>query len=259
METGTGTGTGTGRHFIITGTSKGIGLQLADLLLAKGDYVYGISRGRSDLLESGEEWSGRYRHIQYDLADLTGIDDLVKRVLDQIPCQEASFIGLINNAAMLEPLRPINQCSAEEISRSLNISLAAPMIWSSSFIQQTNHLSARRKIVNLSSGSASYPAPSMAVYCTSKAGLNMFTQCVSLEQTGRQNPVEIMAFDPGMVDTDLQAAARGKSTEEFALSGLFNQVYEAGQLRSPRDVAQQLVERIDEHSDASHAIQTMES
>ncbi|MEK4661793.1 SDR family NAD(P)-dependent oxidoreductase [Priestia sp. FSL H7-0729] len=251
--------TRTGRHFIITGTSKGIGLQLAELLLAKGDYVYGISRGCSDLLESGEEWSGRYHHVQYDLADLTGIDDLVKRVLDQIPCQEARFIGLINNAAMLEPLRPIDQCSAEEISQSLNISLSAPMIVSSSFIQQTNHLSARRKIINLSSGSATYPAPSMAVYCTSKAGLNMFTQCVSLEQMGQQNPVEIMAFDPGMVDTELQAAARGKSTEEFALSGLFNQVYEAGQLRSPRDVAQQLIKRLDENSDASHVIHTIES
>jgi len=239
------------RYFIITGTSKGIGKQLAELLLARGDWVYGISRGRSDLLDSGEEWRGRYRHIQYDLADLTGIDDLVTRVLDHIPSQEASFIGLINNAAMLEPLGPIEQCSAAEISQSLNISLAAPMILSSSFIQQTNHLSARRKIVNLSSGSGSYPAPSMAVYCTSKAGMNMFTQCVSLEQTGRQNPVEIIAFDPGMVDTELQAAARGKSAEEFALAGMFNQVYEAGQLKSPRDVAMQLIERMDKHNDTS--------
>lgn len=255
-----GTGTGTGRrHFIITGTSKGIGLQLAELLLAKGDWVYGISRGSSDLLESSEEWSGRYRHVQYDLADLTGIDDLITRILDQIPSQEAEFIGLINNAAMLEPLRPIDQCSAAEISQSLNISLAAPMVLSSSFIQHTNHLSARRKIVNLSSGSGSYPAPSMTVYCTSKAGMNMFTQCVSLEQTGKLNPVEMIAFDPGMVDTELQAVARGKSAEEFALSGLFSQVYEAGQLRSPRDVAKQLIERIDEHSDASHVIHSTES
>ncbi|GAS80481.1 SDR family NAD(P)-dependent oxidoreductase [Paenibacillus amylolyticus] len=253
-------GTGTGkRYFIITGTSKGIGLQLAQLLLAKGDYVYGISRGSSDQLESGEEWSGRYRHVQYDLADLTGIDELVTRVLDDISSQEADFIGLINNAAMLEPLKPIHQCSAAEISQSLNISLAAPMILSSSFIQQTNHLSARRKIVNLSSGSGSYPAPSMAVYCTSKAGMNMFTQCVSLEQTGKQNLVEIIAFDPGMVDTELQAVARGKSAEEFVLAGMFNQVYEAGQLRSPRDVAMQLIERMDAHSDASHVIHTIES
>lgn len=77
--------------------------------MAKGDYVYGISRGGSELLESSEEWSGRYQHVQYDLSDLTGIDDLVTRVLDEIPSQEAEFIGLINNAAMLEPLRPIDQ------------------------------------------------------------------------------------------------------------------------------------------------------
>lgn len=130
-------GTETGkRHFIITGTSKGIGLQLAELLLAKGDYVYGISRGGSDLLESSEECSGRYRHVQYDLADLNGIDDLITRILDQIPSQEAEFIGLINNAAMLEPLKPIDQCSAAEISQSLNISLAAPMILSSSLFNK---------------------------------------------------------------------------------------------------------------------------
>ncbi|MCP1183030.1 SDR family NAD(P)-dependent oxidoreductase [Paenibacillus sp. 1781tsa1] len=247
------------RYFIITGTSKGIGKQLAELLLARGEWVYGISRGHSDELESSEEWSGRYHHVQYDLADLSGIDDVVTYLLDQIPTQEADCIGLINNAAMLEPLGPIEQCSAAEISQSLNISLAAPMILTSSFIQQTNHLSARRKIVNLSSGSGSYPAPSMAVYCTSKAGMNMFTQCVSLEQTGRQNPVEIIAFDPGMVDTELQAAARGKSAEEFALAGMFNQVYEAGQLRSPRDVAMQLIERIDEHNDTSNVIHPIEN
>lgn len=47
--------------------------------------------------------------------------------------------------------------------------------------------------------------------------MNMFTECVSLEQTGQQYPVEIIAFDPGMVDTELQAVARGKSAEEFAL------------------------------------------
>ncbi|WP_458461613.1 SDR family NAD(P)-dependent oxidoreductase [Paenibacillus sp.] len=247
------------RYFIITGTSKGIGLQLAELLLAKGDYVYGISRGRSDLLESSEEWSGLYQHIQYDLSDLTGIDELVTRVLEEIPSQEADFIGLINNAAVLEPLRSIDQCSAAEISQSLNISLAAPMILSSSFIQHTNHLCARRKIVNLSSGSGIYPAPSMSVYCTSKAGMNMFTQCVAMEQSEQPNPVEVIAFDPGMVDTELQAVARGKSAEEFALSGLFSQVYEAGQLRSPRDVAKQLIERIDEHSDASNVIHPAES
>lgn len=242
------------RYFIITGTSKGIGKQLAELLLEKGGHVYGIARGTSDLEEAYE----RYQHVQFDLADIHSIDDLVSGILEQIPLQEVEFIGLINNAAMLEPLKSIDRCSAEEISLNLNISLAAPMILTSSFIQHTNHLTTRRKIVNVSSGSGSYPAPSMASYCTSKAGINMFTQCVAMEQSGQPNSVEVIAFDPGMVDTELQVVARGKSAEEFALSEVFGQVYEAGQLRSPQDVAKQLIERMEEISDPSKVLHTME-
>ncbi|NUU79871.1 SDR family NAD(P)-dependent oxidoreductase [Paenibacillus xylanilyticus] len=243
------------RSFIVTGASKGIGMQLAQLLLEQGDRVYGISRGAAEHLYGHD----LYKHFQYNLSDLTGIELLVTRILEHIPLQETGFIGLINNAAMLEPLKPLDQCSTEEIIRNLNISLAAPMILSSSFIRQTNHLTARRKIVNLTSGSGSYPAPSMAAYCTSKAGMNMFSECVAMEQAERLNPVEVIAFDPGMVDTELQAVARGKSTGEFALSGLFNQVYEAGQLRSPRDVAKRLMERIEEDSDKGKVLHTMES
>lgn len=178
------------RFYIITGTSKGIGKQLAELLLEKGDHVYGIARGTSDLEGAFE----RYQHIQFDLADLDRIDDLVSSLLGRIPLQEVEFIGLINNAAVLEPLKPIGQSTAKEISRNLNISLGAPMILTSSFIQHTNHLTTHRKIVNVSSASGIYPAPSMASYCTSKAGMNMFNQCVAMEQSGLENPVEIVAL-----------------------------------------------------------------
>lgn len=227
------------RTFIITGTSKGIGRQLAELCLEKGDSVYGIARGASDLGNIYE----RYTHVQFDLTDIQGIDDVISGILEQIPLLlSVECIGLINNAAMLEPLKPIDQCLADEISVHLNISLAAPMILTSSFIQNTNHITARRKIINVSSASGSYAAPSMAAYCTSKAGINMFTQCVAMEQASQSNPVEIIAFDPGMVDTELQAVARGKSTEEFALSGAFRDAYETGQLKTPRDVALALLE-----------------
>ncbi|MGQ8871241.1 SDR family NAD(P)-dependent oxidoreductase [Paenibacillus sp. TSA_86.1] len=232
------------RIFIITGTSKGIGRQLAELCLEKGDTVYGIARGASDLGNTYE----RYTHVQFDLEDIHRIDDLISGILEQISLVSAECIGLINNAAMLEPLKPMDQCLAEEISVHLNISLAAPMILTSSFIRYTNHMTARRKIINVSSASGSYPAPSMAAYCTSKAGINMFTQCVAMEQTSQPNPVEIITFDPGMVDTELQAVARGKDAEEFALSGVFRDVYESGQLRSPGDVAQAILELLEDSS-----------
>lgn len=229
------------RIFIITGTSKGIGKQLAELCLEKGDSVYGIARGASNLGDTYE----RYAHVQFDLKDIHGIDDVISGILEQIPLLSVECIGLINNAAMLEPLKPIEQCLADEINNHLNISLAAPMILTSSFIHHTSDMTARRKIINVSSASGSYPAPSMAAYCTSKAGINMFTQCVAIEQAAQSNPVEIIAFDPGMVDTELQAVARGKSAEEFALSGAFRDAYELGQLKSPLDVAFEILKLLE--------------
>ncbi|PYE47776.1 SDR family NAD(P)-dependent oxidoreductase [Paenibacillus barcinonensis] len=230
------------RYLIITGTSRGIGRQLAELCLEQGDVVYGIARGTSDLGDTYE----RYTHVQFDVEDIHSIDDLISGILEQIPLLEVQSIGLINNAAMLEPLKPIDQCLADEISVNLNISLAAPMIFTSSFIHYTNHMTAQRNIINVSSGSGSYAAPFMAVYCTSKAGINMFTQCVAMEQASQPNPVQIIAFDPGMVDTELQAVARDKDAEEFALSSVFQEAYESGQLKSPREVAQDILKLLEE-------------
>ncbi|GGH54585.1 short-chain dehydrogenase [Paenibacillus silvae] len=233
------------RYLIITGTSRGIGRQLAELCLEKGDVVYGIARGTSDLGDTYE----RYTHVQFDVEDIHSIDDLISGILEQIPLPDVECIGLINNAAMLEPLKPIDQCLADEISVQLNISLAAPMILTSSFIHYTNHMTAQRKIINVSSGSGSYPAPSMAAYCTSKAGIDMFTKCVAMEQVSQPNPVHIIAFDPGMVDTELQAVAREKDAEEFVLSSVFQEAYESGQLKSPRDVAHDILMLLEESGD----------
>lgn len=99
---------------------------------------------------------------------------------------ELEMICLINNAAMLEPLKSIEECGAWEINKNLQISLIAPIVLSSCFIKQTHHFQGRRKIINISSGSGKYPAPDMSIYCTAKAGLNMFTHCVGAEQKSQQ-------------------------------------------------------------------------
>ncbi|WEK56056.1 MAG: SDR family NAD(P)-dependent oxidoreductase [Candidatus Cohnella colombiensis] len=168
-------------HFIITGTSRGIGEQLARMLLENGNFVYGISRGDSNVLNKYEN----YIHFNFDLSDVLGIEHLLSKIFDQININNTGLICLINNAAMLEPLKSIDQCNAEEINKSLQISLIAPMVLSSCFIKQTDNVQTRRKIINISSGSGTFPAPAMSVYSTAKAGINMFTQCVGAEQSKR--------------------------------------------------------------------------
>ncbi|WP_259391424.1 SDR family NAD(P)-dependent oxidoreductase [Paenibacillus sp. 1011MAR3C5] len=88
-------------------------------------------------------------------------------------------------------------------------------------MKSTSHIHTRRKIVNITSGSGSYPAPGMSSYCSAKAGLNMFTQCVGLEQQNQPNPVEVIAVIPGMVDTEMQAIARSKDEQSLGMAQQF--------------------------------------
>lgn len=222
--------------FIITGTSRGIGHDLAKLLLSGGSYVHGISR------KIPEDLAGLagYRHWEMDLSLTAQLEQQLDVMFQQLDYSNLENLFLINNAAMLHPLKPIEQCTEEEISANMRISLIAPMILTSRFIHHTKDLMLAKKIMNISSGSARQSAPSMSIYSSAKAGLEIFTECSALEQKDRRFPVEIFHADPGMVDTDMQQAARQLSGDEFVMSGFFRQAYANGQLQSTDSAARRL-------------------
>ncbi|GAB6926240.1 (S)-benzoin forming benzil reductase [Paenibacillus sp. JCM 10914] len=224
-------------HFIITGTSKGIGEQLAQLLLDEGHYVHGIARNESNLLAHHE----RYHHFTYDLGHTSGLETLMESILTPMDLSQSKMVCLINNAGMVEPLKRIESCDSQQIELNVQIGLIAPMILSSSFIRYTSRFSLRKKIINISSGSGSHPAPGMSSYCSSKAGLNMFTQCVGLEQSAAPYPVEMIAVSPGMVETDMQRTARAQDVQEFEMAAAFQQAHDTGYLLSTEEIGSHLM------------------
>jgi benzil reductase ((S)-benzoin forming) len=169
------------------------------------------------------------------------------------------MLCLINNAAMLEPLKSIEDCNAWEINTNLQISLIAPIMLTSCFIKQSNLFQGRRKIIHISSGSGRYPAPDMSIYCTAKAGLNMFTQCVGAEQKSLPYPVEIIAVDPGMVETDMQKHARGKNEEDFKMSAFFKDAYNNGQLQSTENLGKHLIDLINKKIETGKLVNYLEN
>ncbi|GIO31660.1 MULTISPECIES: SDR family NAD(P)-dependent oxidoreductase [Paenibacillus] len=226
------------RCFIITGTSKGIGESLARTLLARGDRVVGISRREAGSLDQ----CPGYTHVAFDLMQTAGLEPMLQSILGRINPEDLDMIGLVNNAAMLEPLRRIEAIRPEEMEANLRVTLMAPMILTAVFTRETKAWDLRKKAIQVSSGSGSYANPGMSVYSAAKAGLNMFTMCAGTELA---DSVEVIAIDPGMVDTSLQASARNKSGKEFELAPYFEQAYREGQLTSPDDIAKRIAEIID--------------
>jgi benzil reductase ((S)-benzoin forming) len=117
------------------------------------------------------------------------------------------------------------------------------MVLTSCFLEATEALPIRKTIVNVISGSANYPAPGMSAYCSAKAGLLMFTKCVAMEQEPRRYPARVVAFDPGMMDTPMQAEAR---RIEFPMNGFFSKAAAEGKLADAETVASRLLDRLDD-------------
>lgn len=231
------------RCFIITGTSKGIGASLAGTLLSKGDLVVGISRSEAGSLERRPG----YTHVVFDLLQTAGLEQMMESILERIDPDELDMISLVNNAAMLDPLKRMEAIRPEEMEANLRVSLMAPMILTSVFVRETKAWELRKKIIQVTSGSGSYANPGMSVYSAAKAGLNMFTMCAGTELAGS---VEVIAIDPGMVDTSLQASARNRDGNEFELAPHFEQAYREGQLAEPGHVAKRIAEIIDVRSES---------
>jgi benzil reductase ((S)-benzoin forming) len=110
------------------------------------------------------------------------------------------------------------------------------------FAQHVEAWHGDRRILNLSSGSADNPLPGMGCYCAAKAGLDMFTRVMGLEQLKKPAPIRIASVWPGMIETEMQAEARKQPRESFESAGLFIGAQESGMLAKPEYTASRLVE-----------------
>lgn len=222
--------------FLITGTSKGIGETLAQSLLKQGNTVLGVSRSQSAIHPSQN-----YHYLRFDLANTSALDQILDKANGIVEQASFDFLCLVNNASLAEPLKAIEACSYLEIDAHVRVGLIAPMVLTAGFIHHFGNLNVRKKIVFVSSGAGNHPILGASIYSSTKAGINLFTQAVGGEQQSRENGVEVIAFNPGMVDTPMQEKSRSKSTEEFASAGFFKQAKEEGRLQERSDVIDKIL------------------
>lgn len=239
--------------YIITGGSKGLGAAIISQLLQQGAAVHCISRSESETLrQEALRAEGTLTFYAYDLADTQGLDSLLERIL--ATTDGADSITLINNAGMLEPMTSIGRANGDDLQRSLQVNLIAPALLTNSFIRHTQAWPMVKRVVGISSGAGKKPYPGWGAYCTAKAGLDMLTRCVGVEQEEQPHPVEIYSIAPGVVDTDMQREIRAASEVDFPQVSRFVQLKDQGDLQSPEATAKQLLDLLQTNSFAQGEI-----
>jgi benzil reductase ((S)-benzoin forming) len=223
--------------YLITGTSRGIGQAVAARLLATGNRVVGISRTPSPL-----DGKPGYRQVLGSLADTDWIETMLEGVKEDLDDDRIELLCLFHNAALVEPACAIEACTADDIRQHVAVNLTAPMLLTARFMAFFGGLELRKKVAFMTSGAAQMAFPDMALYCSTKAALSMFSQCLGQEQADQSHGFEIAAINPGMVESDMQKIARAKDPARFRPSEMFRGAKASGVVQDPETAARAICE-----------------
>jgi benzil reductase ((S)-benzoin forming) len=227
---------------ILTGASRGMGLALAQQLLAAGHDLLCISRKTNDAL--AEQAAAAGRRCEQWPQDLGRPENAAARLDTWLQAQDSKALAsvtLVNNAGLIPRIAPLGDIPASDLSEALRVDLEAPMLLTGAFLRATAGWSCPRKILNISSGLGRRAMASQAAYCAAKAGMDHFSRCVALEEAQRPNGARIVSLAPGVIDTDMQVQLRSADPSRFPDMGNFVGMKEKGALASPEEAAGRLM------------------
>jgi meso-butanediol dehydrogenase / (S,S)-butanediol dehydrogenase / diacetyl reductase len=165
------------KTIVITGAGAGLGRAMARRLAQDGHRLVLLGRTSTKVQAVAEELGRGAWAAECDVADAAS----VKAVFDEIARREPQIDVLVNNAAVYEPFM-IDDATEAQIAAALDTNLAGPIHCSRAALPQ---LVRGSHIVNVSSRTVVAPAVMLAMYQTSKAGLERFTKTLREEMAER--------------------------------------------------------------------------
>lgn len=224
--------------FILTGASRGLGAAMAEQLLAPGHVLLCIARHNPIALAARAETRGaRLEQWNADLEQAAAVAARLQSWLAAFDPAAVAAATLINNAAALTRVGPLDACEDAEISAALRVSLEAPLLLTAAFLRATRAWTVARRILNISSGLGRRPMAGSATYCATKAGLDHCARAVALDEAERPHGAKIVSLAPGVIDTDMQVHLRAADALGFPDKAIFVDLKESGQLTSSADAA----------------------
>jgi len=243
------------RYFIITGAGSGLGESMAKLVIDEQYKVFCISRRMNyDLKERASQNRTFFWYQEQDLGNVHEIPELVDEIFTYIDPAVASEITLINNAGIVEPVKAMGNCTVAEIIDHVAINLSAPLVLANEFINKSRRFHCKKNIVNISSGAAINPYAGWTLYCSTKAGLDMSTRTIGLEQGNLDFPVRILSIAPGILDTAMQERLRKVDINDFPMKPKFEKLHEQSRLTDPDKAARIILDLVKDDSILSGSI-----
>ncbi len=188
----------TGRVAIVTGGTRGIGLSIAEGLLAAGAKVVVASRKADACTDTAAHlraMGGEAIGIPTHMADIEAINALVDGTIESFGRLDI----VVNNAANALTL-PFGGLTADAWQKSLDTNLRGPVFLVERALPHLE-ASGNAAILNVISAGAFLFSANTAMYAAAKAGLMAMTR--SMAASFALKGIRVNALAPGTVDTDM--------------------------------------------------------
>lgn len=240
------------RHLsIVTGSSRGLGRAVVELLLARGHHVLAMARAQTDVPVPAvavlEAW-------QVDLAEPVAVAERLGAWLQAQDAKAVASVSLINNAGVVSTPAALAGSDLHELSNAMRVGLEAPLLLSAAFLRATQAWACPRKLLLVSSGLGRRAMAGSASYCAAKAGMDHLARALALEEADRPHGARVVSLAPGVIDTDMQVQLRTADAARFPERARFQGLKDGGLLDSPAEAAAKLLKALDREDFGSNPV-----
>jgi short-subunit dehydrogenase len=209
----------TGKTVLISGASRGLGLELARGFAGEGANLILVARDDGNLAQSVKELRGCGVNVESHSIDI-GDRHQVREALASILAEGRNIDVLINNAGSIQ-VGPVENMELDDYEAALRVHFWGPLYLMHEIIP---HMKARGqgRIVNIASIGGKVAVPHLVPYTASKFALAGLSQGMRAELL--KDGIYVTTVSPGLMRTGshLNAYFKGQHKKEYALFSIAN-------------------------------------
>lgn len=217
-----------GRRALVTGASKGIGLEICAVLADAGADIVAVARDADGLAAARQAVEREGREcltVEADLASVDGPRDAARQALAHFGVVEI----LVNNAGISTP-NSLLETKVEDWDQIMAVNLRAPFLLAQALGPKMIERGLG-KIINISSQTGIVAIDDHCAYAASKNGLNALTKSITCEWA--KHNIQCNAICPTVILTPMGEKVWGEPAKGDPMKAKIP----AGRFGRPADVA----------------------
>ncbi|MBV1927142.1 MAG: SDR family oxidoreductase [Rhodobacteraceae bacterium] len=182
---------------LVTGASRNIGRGIALALAADGFEIACFGRDKAALEETADQIREAGGVASIHVGDVAS-DETLEEFVKAAVAQHGGIDVVVNNAGIMHDAKAVD-VTPDQFRKVLDVNLVSCYALARAAYP---HLCKRKGVVvNVGSMFASMGVPSVAAYCTSKAGIEGLTRALAVEWA--RDGIRVVAVAPGYILSDI--------------------------------------------------------